>query len=218
MTRARRVRRARLEHRLQAAERRQGKGPGSRLLQGAGIGAPVQRTPRKVEHAIQGRAGNLLAAKHPERKWICLSKDRFHGRQHGTSDTVAGARDTRLDLRALELGRSALTRLLTSAPGCLPRAASVRLAKPSAPPPPAPRRRAPAPHSSASPRRTGSAGSAGRPSSRDRARARGARSRAAVRRARAALARRAPTPASRRRASGAGDSSPNSRASACARK
>ena len=45
---------------------------------------------------IQGRAGNLLAAKHPERKRICLPKDRFHGRQHGTSDTVAGARDTRL--------------------------------------------------------------------------------------------------------------------------
>ena len=62
-------------------------------------------------------------------------------------------------------------------------------------------RRAPGPRSPVSPRRTGSAGSAGRRIDRGRGRARAARSRAAARRDRAAPRRRASARAARRRAS-----------------
>ena len=73
--RARGIRWASAEHRMQAAERRQGQGTSSRLLQGACIGPALQRTAREGERAVQGRIDDVLVAKHPGRKRICLPEE-----------------------------------------------------------------------------------------------------------------------------------------------
>jgi hypothetical protein len=83
--RTRGIRGSGAERRVQVAERGQGTGFSSsqrrqhlcELLQGARVGAPLQRSARAREHAIQNRVHDVAAAKYPQRERIRLPKIDF---------------------------------------------------------------------------------------------------------------------------------------------